>query len=134
MRTLGDMNWLNDYIGLEYVWGGRDWQGVDCYGLCKMVYKDLYGLELPDWAMDRVDIPTRVELIAQAVTSGSFTETNDPKDGDFVVCYRTKAAHHLGLVFAGGILHAQEGSGVMYEPISRFVPRFTRVVFGAWNP
>ena len=56
MRTLGDMRFLNDYIGFPWVQGGRDWKGMDCYGLAKMVYHDLYGETLPDWLDNDIDI------------------------------------------------------------------------------
>ena len=97
MRTLGDLNWINDYVGkIPYKFGGRDWDGVDCYGLAKLVYKEVYDIDLPDWVMDELDLKTRDSLIAKAVCSGEFTEVDDPMDGDFVVCSRTRMSHHLG--------------------------------------
>ena len=50
MRTLGDLCWLNTYIGIPYVFGGRDHKGVDCYGLIKLLFTEQYDEALPDWA------------------------------------------------------------------------------------
>jgi len=40
---------FNKYIGIPYKSGGRDICGADCYGLCKIIYKDLKGIDLPDY-------------------------------------------------------------------------------------
>ena len=34
----------------------------------------------------------------------------------------------------GGVLHALDGFGVIYEPLSRFEARFVKVKFGEWHP
>ena len=134
MRTLGDHRWLNDYIGLPYVLGGRDLGGLDCFGLLKMVYDREYGETLPDWQTDDLSLRGRAETIASVVCSGAWEPVEDPQDGDFVVCYRSRAPLHLGLYFAGGVLHAMEGLGVVFEPLDRFQERFARVEFGEWHP
>jgi len=134
MRTLGDMCWLNEYIGIKYVFGGRDRRGVDCYGLCKLVYDEQYSEELPDWVTDVLDLKIRSEEFAKAISSGEFTQKEEPEDSNFVVCYRTRAAHHMGLYYAGGVLHCIEPLGVVYEPLPRFRQRFNKLVFGEWHP
>ena len=38
-------SWLNKYIGMPYVAGGRDMDGADCYGLvCKLIVRDFRGV------------------------------------------------------------------------------------------
>lgn len=133
MRNMGDMAWLNDYIGIPYVPYGRDFEGVDCYGLVKLIKHD-GGYELPDWQEMPPDLKGRADAIASVVCSGTWTPVETPEEGDFVVCYRTTAAHHLGLYFAGGVIHAHEGTGVVFEPLSRFAEKFGRVEYGRWAP
>ena len=135
MRSMGDLGWLNDYVGLPYVSVGRDNNGVDCYGLIKLVYSREYGLDLPDWAPNQhFDLKDRGNTIESIVTGGDFEPTEHPSDGDIAVCYRTKQAFHLGLYYGGGVLHAADGIGVIYEPRSRFDSNFVKVVYGRWNP
>jgi cell wall-associated NlpC family hydrolase len=133
MRTIGDSSWLNDYIGIPYKFGGREMDGCDCYGLAKLVYKNEYGIHLPDWHLDQIDLRGRDKVIEEVVTSGRFEATEDPEDGDFVVCYRTRAAYHIGLYFSRGVLHAAEGIGAIYTPVSRFERDYVRVVYGVWE-
>lgn len=134
MRNIGDLAWLNDYIGIPYRFAGRDMSGVDCYGLVKLIYENEYGYDMPDWAIDRIDLKGRHDAIESVVTSGAFTETDKPVDGDLVVCYRTKAACHVGVYYANGVIHSAENKSVIYEPLSRFSRAYVKLIIGDWQP
>jgi len=41
---------LNKYVNLPYKNLGRDFDGVDCYGLCVLIYKDYLNIDIPDYA------------------------------------------------------------------------------------
>ena len=134
MRTLGDMAWINQYIGIPYEPGGRSKDGVDCYGLVKLVYCDQYGELLPDWATQDMSLKVMGKEISGVVDGGDFEYRDAPMDGDFVICYRTRSAHHIGLYYAGSVLHCIDGIGAVFEPLSRFKRNYTKVVYGEWNP
>ena len=134
MRTLGDMDWLNDYIGIPYEFGGRAITGLDCYGLVKLIYHNEYGLVLPDWVVDTVNLREVNRTISSVVTSGDFDKIDIPNDGCFVIAYRNKAACHIGLHYAGNVIHAAEGIGVIYQPLYKFKADYVRVEFGEWHP
>ena len=133
MRSLGDLAWINDYIGLPYKHGGRDWEGVDCYGLVKLVYQEEYGITLKDWATEFMSIREKSDTISSVVCGGDWEDVEEPEDGDFVVCKRHKASHHIGIYFGGGVLHACS-SGVVYQTLGRFKANYTNVSFGKWTP
>lgn len=134
MRSLGDLQWLHDYIGIPYQINGRNRKGLDCYGFVKLIYSEQYQLTLPDWLIDEIDFKGTAETIDSVVCSGEFTEVERPRDGDFVICYRTKLAHHVGLFYGGGVIHCTNGTGVVYEHLSKFQRRYVRVIFGEWRP
>jgi cell wall-associated NlpC family hydrolase len=134
MRTIGDLQWLNSYIGVPYVFNGRDSEGVDCYGLCKLVYAAQYGIQLPDWALEESDLLTRERLFSGEVTGGNWQPLEEPVEGCFVLCYRHKAAYHMGLYYGGGVLHALRGFASTYQPLQRFKTSFNNIVFGEWTP
>ena len=100
----------------------------------KLIFKEQYNIDLPDWIFDRVNLKEINGEIVGQVGSGRFTETKDPQDGDFVVCYRTRCAHHLGLFYGGGVIHCSRGLGVVYQPKARFEKDYVNVIYGEWNP
>jgi cell wall-associated NlpC family hydrolase len=44
---------INDFImkvmGVPFVEKGRDYSGLDCYGLVRLSYHEIFGVELPDY-------------------------------------------------------------------------------------
>lgn len=129
-------SWLNKYIGLPYLQGGRHPDGIDCYGLCKLIYLEQFDIVLPDWQEDMVNLRTRAMTIESVIHSGSFTPHDEPQDTDFVFCYRGRVAHHVGLFFKDGVIHCHEGGkrGSVFEPWPRFQTQFTDIVVGRWDP
>lgn len=106
---------MNDYIGIPFVDGGRDRDGLDCWGLVKLIFKDKHGIELPDFDISAKDpraingamedgkadwmyIP-RPELIGGEVLAMSLSQ----KHMNFI----THVGYHIGY---GKFLHIMDKS------------------------
>ena len=43
------MQAMSKFIGIPFVDGGRDFNGCDCWGLSLLLFKELKGIDLPDY-------------------------------------------------------------------------------------
>ena len=59
--------WSNKYIGIPFLDKGRDINGIDCWGLARLIYKQEYSIDLPSFSSDYEpeDTDRMQDLIAQ---------------------------------------------------------------------
>ena len=110
-------------VGVPFVEHGRDYDGLDCWGLVWIAYRDVLGIHLPSLSesYDKVrDWKGLRELFL--VTRNEWRKVACPSTGDVAAIYRRGIPIHFGLVIQGGrrILHVEEGIETVHEPISRF--------------
>lgn len=55
-------HWSTDYLGIPWKTGGRERDGLDCWGLARLVYADQLGIPMTEHANTLADHP---EVIAQ---------------------------------------------------------------------
>jgi hypothetical protein len=98
---------MKQYVGLPF-------DEYPCYELCRLVYAEQYGINLPRGPFDQ---PVRIKAL------------DGPVEGCLVRVIRVSPlAEHWGVFVAGHVLHSQRPSSVMV-PISRFMQNHTDVVF-----
>jgi cell wall-associated NlpC family hydrolase len=106
--------------------GGRDWKGVDCWGLVRLIYREELGIELPDYG----DVSARdLGAVARHVTRDSllppWNRVEDPAAFDGVSfrgaairAVDRQAGMHVGLMIGSRrLIHIDEGAGVQVAPI-----------------
>ena len=134
--NIPDLADLAGYVGLPYRERGRDRSGLDCWGLNVVVYRDRFGVTVPDHGpafaavMDPLDAadPARQERafvrLAQKLIRDqkkTWTEIKTPVLGATVLVRRSGQPVHTGIYLTGGdLLHADfEIGSVVRERLSR---------------
>jgi cell wall-associated NlpC family hydrolase len=113
-------------ISVPFVERGRSWEGWDCWGLICVAYRELFGFELPDF-LDRYktthekrDLFRLRRTFVNEKTMG-WSEPSDPAPGDVAIILRQAVPIHIGLLLTPDrILHAENGTGTVHEPLSAF--------------
>ncbi|MDF3837158.1 peptidoglycan endopeptidase [Cupriavidus basilensis] len=110
---------INRYIGLPYLAGGRGPEAFDCWGLLLFVQGVHFGRRLPDLQMG--DAVASFEAYESRRASGEWRTMARPVHGAPALM-RAGMHPHVGTwldVDSGGVLHAQEGVGVVWTPGNR---------------
>ncbi len=117
---------MEEYIGIPYKQNGRTRDGLDCYGLLYLIEKEIFGKDIPELAgvLDGTENSILVNN-NKPLIAGEATAT--PKDGDAVLFYMHGKPTHVGVYWHGGLMHASEKRGVIYEKLdSPMLKRFTK--------
>lgn len=126
-------HWSTDFIGLPYVEFGRDRRGVDCWGLAKLVYAEILGIELPSYIERYTSPEERRELDAliHSVADGeTWARPVRATTFDIVVFRRGHMEAHVGIVVSPGLmLHTSAGdhSRLEHYGSGRWAHRLTGV-------
>lgn len=114
-------HWILPYIGLRHALGGRDRNGVDCWGLLYLVYREHFGIELPVFpGVTVAGLADVVDLIQREVDSCWF-EVVAPFDGAAVAMSQKSAMHHVGLYAeadGGKVIHCWNSQNVIVETLA----------------
>lgn len=113
-------NWFGKYIGLPFVDGGRDFKGVDCWGLVRLVFKNELDVDIPSYG----DI-SAVELskVAREIAQESVREPWLPVIGpiqvfDVAVMHKRRAPIHVGIMTGPNqLLHIEKSTSAVHVPI-----------------
>lgn len=96
--------WLDEWMGVQYQYGGNSKEGIDCSSFSGMLYKDLYGLELPRTSQEQYNISYPVY-------------TDDLTEGDLLFFKTGKSSiSHVGVYLGNGrFAHASTQKGVTID-------------------
>ncbi|AKO97603.1 MULTISPECIES: NlpC/P60 family protein [Marinovum] len=105
------MSWSDRYVGLPAAKLGRGWQGVDCWGLVELVYREELGIELPSYAGTYAD-PSEVaevsRLINAAEARGPWVPSHVIRTFDVLTFGAGRWRSHVGIALdARLMLHVQ---------------------------
>lgn len=95
---------LDEWMGIQYQFGGNSKEGIDCSSFSGMLYKELYGLELPRTSQDQYNISYPIY-------------TDDLTEGDLLF-FKTgkRSISHVGVYLGNGrFAHASTQKGVTID-------------------
>jgi len=100
--------WWNDYVGIPYKLSGRDKDGLDCWGLIRLIHKEQFSNDLPSFSdHDHSDEKIR-EIMAEQ--REHWISTDEPKVGDVILFRILGAPAHVGLYIGDkSFIHAKQG-------------------------
>ncbi len=101
-------NFIDDWYGAHYKYGGADRSGIDCSAFSQRLYEDIYGLELERTARQQRRSCERIK------------QMTDAKEGDLVFFHvRSFRISHVGVYLANGyFVHASRSQGVVISSLN----------------
>jgi sulfur carrier protein ThiS len=102
------MSWWNDYVGLPYKLTGRDRDGLDCWGLVRLIHKEQFGNDLPSFSEHDHSHEKIREIMAEQ--REHWIATDSPRIGDVILFRVLGSPSHVGLYIGDkSFIHAKQG-------------------------
>jgi cell wall-associated NlpC family hydrolase len=128
--------WAARYVGRPFADGGRDLDGVDCWGLVRLILREQYSLELPSYAgaypsaSERSEVST---LVAASVPELGWIPARPPYlAGDGVVLRVENRPWHVGLMLNDDdFIHVMPSGTSLIESITGL--RWGRRIVGVYR-
>jgi cell wall-associated NlpC family hydrolase len=95
-------DWHEQYVGIPYKHWGRDpAEGLDCWGLCILVMREQFGIDLPSFDQHRIDTFER-EATARLIegTRPFWKKVDEPALGDLILLRIWRMPTHVGVWLA----------------------------------
>lgn len=107
--------WVNEYIRIPFKERGRERDGVDCWGLARLIYRDRLNIDLPslseyEHTKDKVKIS---DIIRSESHMWEHVVKDEEKPYDIAVFRMLGQPMHVSIVVEPGLMiHCERGSGV----------------------
>lgn len=112
--------WAERYVGLPFADHGRDRNGVDCWGLVRLVLKEQKDIDVPSYGeTSALDLAKVAGIIARESAIEPWIPVKDVEPFDVAVMHRRKDTVHVGIMVTKElILHIEEKTASVLVPIS----------------
>ena len=108
--------WCSAYIGLPFKTHGRTRDGLDCWGLARLIYAEQFGIDLPSLVEVYDDtlvgnaVQIGTEIRARAGTAWVEVAAGSEREGDIVVVIVRGEPMHIGVVVGSQkMVHIEDG-------------------------
>jgi cell wall-associated NlpC family hydrolase len=114
--------WVKNYIGIPFVSNGRTITGCDCYGLVRLVLKEVYGVTLPELSNNyenALNLRETALLFAENRPVLLAERREEPEESCLAVITERGRPCHLGIYAGDGrLLHTTAKTGSVAQRIS----------------
>lgn len=118
--------WCAQYIGIPYKTGGRDRDGIDCWGLVNLVWREQFGIDLPDYdgPLWHPNKSTAREVSTGAAAYSALfrpVPQGEERCGDGILFRMRGYPLHLAIVVAPGfMMHVEDNADTCVERYAAF--------------
>ena len=114
------MNFVHQYIGLPFKTCGRSREeGLDCWGLVRLIYKEQFSIDLPSYNDEYNDSHNNLQTSSTIQKHwGEWLKVplEEARPGDVIVLRLSGFPTHVGLVIGNNkMLHIIEGTDSVIE-------------------
>jgi murein DD-endopeptidase len=123
------MKQLNSFIGIPFVDGGRSYEGCDCWGLVMLYFKDVLGIELPDYKISAEEFDRIRAKMTAEMQREEWILLSEPKVNSIALMKLgdSKGINHAAILLPDGrLLQAYENTGS--HCVSTSNPVWTRLI------
>lgn len=121
------------YFQIPYVNNGRDHSGCDCYGLVKLLSKELDGKDLPNYHYEDAQSPENGNIYLEELKKGKWIRC-EAKKGAMVLLRIDGVANHAGYMLDDAkFLHITKKAGVAMANINDSMFRNRIIGFGEFR-
>lgn len=119
-------------IGTPFKDGGRNWGGLDCYGLVVLCFRECLDIDLPSYGeTSALDLAKVAGIVAQdSMVEPWVHVVGEKKEFDVVVMHRRRDPIHIGIMATPTeIIHIEEKISAVMIPINHPTIRFRYPAF-----
>ena len=127
------MRWAERYIGLPFIDHGRNFTGVDCWGLVRLIMQEECHIDIPSYGeTSALDLQAVAGLVAKEkeIEPWIYVHPTAVKPFDVVVMHRRREPIHIGIMATQKeIIHIEAKTDSVMVPLSHATIKFRRPTF-----
>jgi cell wall-associated NlpC family hydrolase len=111
---------VSSYIGIPYKDHGRERDGLDCWGLLRLIYKEQLGITLPSYSEEYSTAEDRDE-VSRIIKreSAPWVEVSEPRPGDAILVRLMGEPWHVGVMTARNeMIHITRGTAACLDRLN----------------
>ena len=114
--SMKPLEFLEDWKGVPYLWGGLSKKGIDCSGITQLYFLSVHGKLIPKNSFDQRKFGTPKHPRQIQNEDLIFGRKPIERGGSGV--------HHVGIFLDGNVWHARGEGGIVCEKFEQFISEF----------